>query len=120
MRSHDYIKQAANALQQAAAMRKMEVDELRRDITTLQHEEQQYLNDLKSEEHARLIMAGHNDGNLVRAHNISRARMIRSKESYVAQDYNKQLRDMNEALTQMQRSVDSLNSLAQDLLRQAA
>lgn len=115
MSSQDYLKQAAAMLRRAAMERKLEVDELRHRVDQKEQERQNLLKQKDMERIRHLDMAAHSDSDQEKGNMARKAQMVAIEKTKIDQDYNYQKRQLDEDLNNLQRSVDSINQMAQNL-----
>jgi hypothetical protein len=115
MSSQDYLKEAAAMLRRAALARKQEADELRHLMDQKEQERHNLLNQKEQERIKHLDFAANSDSDAERGKYISKAQLLSTEKGKIDQDYNYQRRQLDEQLNTMQRSVDSLNQMAQNI-----
>jgi hypothetical protein len=120
MRSQDYLKQAASALRRAADARKIETEELRRQLDQKDQEVKQQINDLRRQEGEEMALAAQADSDRETADHMRNAELGQVEESRIGQQYNYDRRQLSQQLKDMQNSVYELEQQARDLENQAA
>jgi hypothetical protein len=119
MRSQDYLKQAANALRQAALARKQEMNDLRHQLDMQDQETKRRLNELKLQEAERLARAAETDSDAETANRTREARQMRDEESRINDQFNYTKRNIDQQLSNMQNSIDAWNRQAQNFDNQS-
>lgn len=115
MRTRDFLQQAANSLRQAAQARKVEVDDLRRDMADQEKFERDQTNMLKQREADTLAQAAKTDSDEIKATRAREAQIMRVEESQISQEVNNQKRQLNDAINIKQKNIDDLNQAAQNI-----
>lgn len=115
MSSQDYLKQAAAMLRRAALERKHEADELRRLVDQKEHERQELLKQKELERVRHLEMAASSDSDQEKGNMVRKAQITTVEKGQIEKDYNYQKRQLDEELNNIQRSVDDINRMAQNL-----
>lgn len=115
MSSQDYLNQAAAMLRRAALERKHEADELRRHLDQKGQERQDLLNQKELERIKHLDYAANSDNDSERAKYTHQAQMVSVEKSKIDSEYNLQKRQLDEELNNIQRSVDGINQMAQNI-----
>lgn len=115
--TQEYLKQAVNALNQAAQARKVEVDELRKSLTQRQQDADSRLNQIKQEEAQDLTQADITESDATRTARLRSARILRDEEATLKQQVDQLKRDTDQEIQAKQRNVDDIQKLAQQIDR---
>lgn len=115
MSSQDYLKQAAAMLRRAALERKHEADELRRHLDQKGQQRHDILTQKELERVRNLEDAANSDNDAERAKYTHKAQMVSVEKGKIEKEYNLQKRQLDEELNNIQRSVDSINQMAQNI-----
>src|ERR1700741_3730684 len=118
MKTYDYLKQANDALKQATQTCQSDINELRRAVANRDQEMRDHMNELKRREAQRLDEAARTDSDQLTASRMQDARMLRTEEGQVEQDYKKQKIDLDNSITLMQQILNELNQMTSQLDRQ--
>jgi hypothetical protein len=120
MRSQDYLKQAADALRQAAIACKQEMNDLRHQLDIEDQETKRRLNQLKLQEAERLARAAETDSDAETASKTHEAQMMRQEESRIGDQFNSTKRQIDQQLSSMQNNINNWNQQAQSLDNQSS
>ena len=115
MSSQDYLKQAAAMIRRAALARKQEVDELRHELDAKDQQRRELVNQKEMERALRLKEAGDADNDMEKGSKTREAHILSVEKSQIEQEYTYQKKQLDEQLSNMQRSIDELNQMAQSL-----
>lgn len=119
MRSQDYLKQAADALRQAAIARKQEMDDLQRQLDNEDQENKRRLNELRTQEAQRLARAAETDSDAETATHTREARQMRDEETRIGHQFEYNKRKIDQQISNMQSNIDAWNRQAQNLDNQS-
>jgi hypothetical protein len=118
MHAHDYLQQANNTLKQAIQACQADIDNLRNISNKRGQELHDHLNELKRRESQRLTEAAETDSDRQTASHMQEARMLRNEEGQIEQDYKKQKVEIDNRITNMQRTINELNQITNQIDRQ--